>query len=186
MRHMYIALVHHPVLGRDGATVTSAITNLDVHDLSRSARTYGAKGYFLVHPIPAQRQLIERILAHWEDGASGTRIPDRKEALRVVRLAPSLEAMYEELGGRSAIEVWGTSARTLSTPMISFAEGRSALTGDGPPIVLLFGTSWGLRPDTLAECDRVLEPIHGGRDSAFNHLSVRSACAIALDRLLSA
>jgi hypothetical protein len=182
---MYIALLHHPVLGRDGATVTSAITNLDVHDLSRSARTYGAEGYFLVHPIEAQRQLIERILAHWEDGASGTRIPDRKEALRVVRLVPSLEAMYEALGGRKNIELWGTSARTLTTPMVSFADGRRALEGEGPPVVLLFGTSWGLRGDTLEACDRVLEPIAGGRNSAFNHLSVRSACAIALDRLLS-
>ena len=57
-RRLAIALVHHPVLDAKGDTVTTAITNLDVHDLARSARTYGCSDYFIVHPITAQRDLI--------------------------------------------------------------------------------------------------------------------------------
>jgi hypothetical protein len=51
-----------------------------------------------------------------------------------------------------------------------------------PPVLLLFGTGWGLTEEVLAAADRRLEPIQGAGD--FNHLSVRAACAITLDRLL--
>ena len=37
---MAIALVHYPVLDRRGDVVTSAVTNLDVHDLARLSTTY--------------------------------------------------------------------------------------------------------------------------------------------------
>ena len=61
MRRLALALVHHPVLDRGGGTVTTAITNLDLHDMARSARTYGVGDLFIVHPIEAQRLLAERI-----------------------------------------------------------------------------------------------------------------------------
>ena len=54
-----IALVHHPVLDAQGGVVTSTLTNIDVHDLSRSAKTYGCSDFFMVHPIEAQRTIIE-------------------------------------------------------------------------------------------------------------------------------
>ena len=76
MRRVALALVHHPVLDRQGATVTSAITNLDVHDIARSAMTYGLCAYYVIHPISAQRQLVERIKEHWIEGSGGKRIPD--------------------------------------------------------------------------------------------------------------
>src|SRR6516164_8187672 len=60
MRRVAIALVHYPVLDGQGALVTTAVTNLDVHDLARSARTYGCSDYFVVHPIVAQRELVGR------------------------------------------------------------------------------------------------------------------------------
>jgi len=42
-------------------------------------------------------------------------------------------------------------------------------------------SGWGLTDELLAGCDLRLPPIRGGSD--YNHLSVRSACAIMLDRL---
>ncbi|HTQ48077.1 MAG TPA: RNA methyltransferase, partial [Polyangiaceae bacterium] len=68
MRRLAIALLHYPVLDGQGAIVTTAVTNLDVHDLSRSARTYGCSDYFVVHPITAQRELVDRIRTHWTEG----------------------------------------------------------------------------------------------------------------------
>ena len=73
VRRCAIALVHHPVLDAQGAIVTTAVTNLDVHDLARSARTYGCSDYFVVHPIAAQRELVARICDHWIDGPGGRR-----------------------------------------------------------------------------------------------------------------
>jgi hypothetical protein len=179
-----IALLHHPVLDAQGATVTTAVTNLDVHDLSRSARTYGCTDYFLAHPIAAQRELVERIRTHWTEGSSGRRIPDRREALRMLRVVASLDDAIGALGGRAAVEVWVTAARDLGTTL-SFAEARSRVELDDKPILLVFGTGWGLAPAVIESADALLEPIVATR-GAYNHLSVRAACAIALDRLLGA
>ncbi|HXN31270.1 MAG TPA: RNA methyltransferase [Polyangiaceae bacterium] len=179
-----IALVHHPVLDGQGATVTTAVTNLDVHDLSRSARTYGCSDYFIAHPIGAQRELVERIRAHWTDGSSGRRIPDRREALRVLRVVSSLDDAIAAFGGRDAVEVWVTAARDLGGAL-SFADARARLERGEKPVLLVFGTGWGLAPSVVESADALLEPISviGGD---YNHLSVRSACAIALDRLRGA
>lgn len=184
MRRVAIALVHHPVLDAQGAVVTTAVTNLDVHDLARSARSYGCTDYFVVHPIAAQRELVERIRSHWTDGSSAKRIPDRKEALTVLRIVPSLDAALDALGGRAEVEVWVTAARKLREGR-TFADARDALQGEGKPVLLVFGTGWGLAPAVVDGADALLEPIRAARGD-YNHLSVRAACAIALDRLLGA
>jgi hypothetical protein len=184
VRRVAIALAHYPVLDGKGAIVTTAVTNLDVHDLSRSARTYGCSDYWITHPIAAQRELVERILVHWTDGSSGKRIPDRREALRVLRVVDSLASAVVALGGRDQIEVWVTAARSLGKSL-PFADGRARIEGEGKPVLVVFGTGWGLAPSVIDEADALLEPIHAKRGD-YNHLSVRSACAITLDRLLGA
>lgn len=186
-RRLAIALVHHPVLDRASAVVTSAITNVDVHDLSRSARTFGAEACFVTSPIAAQRGLVEAILGHWRDGSSGQRIPSRKDALEIVRVVPLLDDAIAALGGRERVEVWATAARDDAGAVPCFptyVEARARLEADDPRVVLvLFGTSWGLAPSLVEACDARLPPIHGAGD--YNHLSVRAACAITLDRLAS-
>ena len=47
--------------------------------------------------------------------------------------------------------------------------------------VFIFGTGWGLHPEVLDKADAVMTPITGG-DDGWNHLSVRSAVSITLDR----
>jgi hypothetical protein len=184
MRRVAIALVHYPVLDAVGATVTTAVTNLDVHDLARSATTYGCSDYFIVTPILAQRTLVETICAHWTDGSSGKRIPDRKVALQVVRVVDSLEAAITQLGGRADVEVWVTAARNVGAA-VSFADARLRVHDEGKPVLVVFGTGWGLARGVLDGADAILEPI-SAEVGDYNHLSVRSACAIALDRLLGA
>jgi hypothetical protein len=179
-----ILLLHHPVLDGKGEIVTTAVTNLDVHDLARSARTYGCSDYFVVHPIHAQRELVERIRDHWTEGSSARRIPARKEALALLRVVASLDEAFERLGGRSAVEMWVTAARDVG-PSTTFVEARAHIKqGDSnTTLLLVFGTGWGLAPGVLEAADRILEPIRGA-SGGYNHLSVRAACAIALDRLL--
>jgi len=190
-RRLAIALVHWPVLDQQGLIVTSAITNLDVHDLARSARTYGCTDYFLVHPVSAQRELVARICEHWRDGSSGKRIPDRKVALALVRTAPSLEDVYGELGGRENVDVWVTAARSVSQSPMEAAAARAKLEeraepGNEKTVLLLFGTAWGLAREVIDGADAVLAPIRASEATGYNHLSVRAACAILLDRLRGA
>jgi len=47
---------------------------------------------------------------------------------------------------------------------------------------LVLGTAWGLSETFIGDADHVLDPIVG--NSEYNHLSVRSAAAIILDRLM--
>lgn len=180
MRRLSIALVHHPVLDAKNEVVTSTLTTMDVHDLSRSARTYGCETFYVVHPIEPQRTLAERILEHWTHGSSGKRIPDRKDALAIVRIVSTLEDAVKEMSEGGRAHVWVTAARTVGRS-IPWAEARAQLMGEGPPVLLVFGTSWGLAPSVVEAADALLAPIHGTGE--WNHLSVRAACAIALDRL---
>jgi hypothetical protein len=182
---VYVALVHHPVRDRAGRVVTTAVTNLDIHDIARAGRTYGVSRYFVVSPIAAQRDLVERILAHWKSGASAERIPERGQALSLVQVVTSIAAArtaVAEAEGCSPFVV-ATAARSLGRPILAFEEARRRIgLGEGAPWLLLFGTGWGLADEVLEAADALLPPLSG--PSGYNHLSVRAAAAIVLDRLL--
>jgi hypothetical protein len=181
---LVLALLHHPVLDRAGETVTTAITNLDLHDMARSARTYGVGELYVVHPIEAQRLLAERIQQHWLTGSGKRRIPDRAEAMAVLRVVPSLEDVLAALGGREAIEVWTTAAAARGPDVTTYPEARARLERTARPVLVLFGTGWGLAASLVTGADVRLEPIRARADTGYNHLSVRAACAITLDRLM--
>jgi len=187
VKALHLVLVHHPVLDRDGGIVTTAITNLDLHDMSRSGRTYDAVHLWVVHPITAQRTLAERIRAHWVEGSGGKRIPDRARALAILRIVPSLEDVFHGIGGeagRAGLQVWTTAASSAKHgELTSWPAARAQLAGATRPVALLFGTGWGLAPEVLRDADVRIAPIDGAPGSDFDHLSVRAACAIALDRL---
>ena len=67
MSVLYIALAHHPVLNKAGETVTTSISNLDIHDIARAAETYGVKAYYIVHTDPRQQELLNNIRNFWQD-----------------------------------------------------------------------------------------------------------------------
>ena len=184
MTRLAVGLVHHPVLDRQGETVTTAITNLDLHDMARSVRTYGAGELFVIHPIEAQRLLAQRIQDHWVEGSGKRRIPDRALALDVLRIVPALEDAIEALGGRAAIELWTTAAAARGGPLTTYPEARARLERSCRPILILFGTGWGLTSSLIEAADVRLSPIRAREETGYNHLSVRAACAITLDRLL--
>jgi hypothetical protein len=180
MRRLACALVHYPVLDRQRAVVTTAITNLDLHDIARSAFTYGLSDYFVVHPIAAQRTLAERVREHWTSGSGAKRIPDRSPAMENLRVVSAVADATRELGGD--VEIWTTSAQGRSDDM-TFSEARERLDAEGKPILIVFGTGWGLADEIVEKADRHLEPIASPRPDGYNHLSVRAAAAIMFDRL---
>jgi hypothetical protein len=172
------------VLAKNGQVVTTALTNMDVHDIARSARTYGVRRFFVVHPVRPLQLLARKIMEHWESGYGSTYNLTRKEALRIVALEADLDgaivATERDAGERPVLVA--TSARA-GAPRTSFAELRARRSAEARPLLLLLGTGWGLTPEILARADVILEPIAGCGD--YNHLSVRSAAAVILDRICS-
>lgn len=175
-----LALVHHPVLDRRGDRVTTAVTNLDLHDIARTARTYGLSRYYVVTPVAEQQRLVARILGHWREGFGAGYNPDRGEALSLVATVATLEealADWRALAGAAALPVLTGASRPDG---ISFAACRTLAYEQ--PLLLVFGTGWGLAPELFERGWPVLAPVRGV--GGYNHLPVRAAAAIILDRLV--
>jgi hypothetical protein len=180
---LYIALLHHPVLDRIGKVITSAVTNADIHDIARSAKTYGVKRFFIVTPIADQADLVRTIVGHWTRGAGGARNPARREALEAVEVAGSLEEVLEAIAREETFPVntVATCAR-LGGSCVSHGQLRQILENGNSPTLFIFGTGWGLAGEIIERSRYRLEPICGS--GTYNHLSVRSAVAITLDRVV--
>ena len=179
---LYIALLHYPVYDRQGRVVTTAVTNLDIHDISRSSRTYGAERFYIVTPLEQQKVLVGKILRHWQEGPGALFNPSRREAFGLAEVKGSLEEVLADIskkdGCQPRIIVTGAG---FSTGVIGFEELMRRMASDGGPYLLLFGTGSGLATEVTDRADFVLEPL--GQAGGYNHLSVRSAVAVVLDRL---
>lgn len=176
-----VALVHYPIQDRRGDLVSTAVTNLDLHDIARSCRTYGVGRFYVVTPVAEQQRLVQRLLDHWRKGFGATYNPDRCEALALVEVVDSLEesrTRWQSECGQEAATIL-TGARCEGG--LAAWQVRQML--ELRPALLVLGTGGGLAPQLFEEGWPVLDPIVGCGD--YNHLSVRAAAAIILDRLLS-
>lgn len=183
---LHLVLVHHPIADKRGDVVATSVTNLDIHDLARAARTFGVTGYWIVHPYPAMHRYVERVLSHWQEGWGAAYNPSREEALRDTQLVTDLGELAARLEGRHPDRpiVWvGTSAKA-SGRQLSFADMRRQLHDPADPnaYALVLGTGYGLHDEVIADMDYMLAPIVG--PTKWNHLSVRAAAGILLDRLM--
>jgi hypothetical protein len=179
--NLYLALVHWPVYNRGGETVATSVTPLDLHDLGRIALTYGVAGYYVTNPYESQRRLVEEIIYHWREGVGGEHSPQRKRALATAKMVPTVEAAFDDVAAAEGREPFVVATTARRTQDALPAEDLWTAAG-GRPVLLLFGTGYGLTEDILFAADAVLEPISGSGD--FNHLPVRAAVAIYVDRIL--
>ncbi|MEW6144708.1 MAG: tRNA (guanosine(37)-N1)-methyltransferase TrmD [Thermodesulfobacteriota bacterium] len=180
----YIALVHYPVYNNRLAIITTAFTNLDVHDISRAGKTYGIEKFYLVQPNSEQQKLVERVIRHWTEGEGPGLNRSRTEALEFVAVMDTLADAVkdiEKVEGRMP-KLVVTDARPRDN-MIGYGELREIMTESNDPFLLIFGTGWGLSEEIMEAADYTLKPVSGY--TGYNHLSVRSAAAIILDRLFS-
>lgn len=175
-------LLHDEMVNKNGEFITSSLTLIDVHDLARSCRTYGIRNLFIAHPAPTLRKLASTLKTHWEDGFGSTYNPNRKEALEQLQIVETLDEAIKQIKVRSGItpKLIATSAKK-GPSRLSFAEFKLKIASDSSPYLLMLGTGWGMSDQLLDRADFFLEPILGPTD--YNHLSVRSAGAIMLDRL---
>lgn len=188
-KNIHIALLHYPVLLKSKTVGTSSITNLDLHDISRISCTYGLASFNVITPLEDQKLLLKNLLKHWTIGNGAQSNPDRAQAMRLVYPAHSLEDAIEnitKISGKKPVLV-GTSAQPEcdkkgreTRPATPYKYIQKIANSNS--ILIILGTSHGLAPEVLTLCDYILPPIRWA--SSYNHLPVRAACAIILDRLL--
>lgn len=183
-RNLYCALVHYPVLDREGNSIAVSLTNLDVHDIARVARTYGLGGYYVLTPLADQRELLDAIVGHWTYGPGKQGNPDRDKALSVVRGGAKITDAIHDIQARtgSVPLVVGTTARIVDKGPSGMGFRGLAEALRERPVLLLFGTGHGLSPELDVVCDAYAPPLRWLGD--YNHLSVRAAVAIMIDRIL--
>ncbi len=177
-----VGLVHYPVLNKFGDVVTSSVTTLDVHDIARICRTFGAGPLYIITPNKTQQRLVERVMKHWIEGFGAEYNPDRKEALTLLKVVDTIDDMIENLKverGAENIRLIVTSA--MDAPdAIGFDEARERIE-KSESCILLFGTAHGLADPVMDRADMRLKPIEGAGE--YNHLPVRSAVAIIIEKL---
>ena len=184
-----VALLHYPVLNKNGEEIASAVTNLDLHDIARASKTYGLSRFYVATPLADQKTLVNEIVSHWQSGYGATYNPDRKDALDLIQVVSYCEEVLLDMEAffckKPVMVVTSASGNKVcpNVPMID-CEGLSMELLKGTPHLLVLGTAWGLSPSLMRLADYVLEPLKG--ISGYNHLSVRTAAAIMFDRILSA
>jgi len=184
-RH-YIALVHGDVLiGGERGVGTTSVTSIDIHDIARSSATYGIQNFFVVTPLADQKKIVHKLLSFWcsENGIVYNK--SRHEAVKRVEIHDTIEqvvsAIEEKEGTVPVVIATSAMVGNIHAPLITFHD-QDVVWRSERPILLVFGTGQGLRTEFLCQCDYQLMPVEGF--SEFNHLSVRSAAAIVLDRWL--
>ena len=180
----YVALMHSDVILRDGIPGTTSVTSLDLHDIARSACTYAIEHYFIVTPLVDQQKIVQKMLDFWMSDWAISYNPHRHEAVSKIMVIDTLDAMInqiEQWHGKKPVLIATSAHDTELSQKITYND-QGLVWKLGHPVLFLLGTGGGLSIDLLHRCDFVLTPIEGFSD--FNHLSVRSAAAIILDRWL--
>ncbi|MEE4362586.1 MAG: RNA methyltransferase [Desulfotignum sp.] len=181
MDNLYLALVHFPVVNKKNEPIGSALTTIDLHDMARASMTFGVRGFYVVTPFQDQADLADQVIRHWTHGTGGRLNPSRKQALELVRVTQTFEAAVQQIYAErnQPVVTIATSAKKHKNS-VSTRKLKQRL-GSKMSHVLVFGTAWGLAQELMDNCDLQLDPITG--TGAYNHLSVRSAASIYLDRL---
>ena len=180
---LYIALLHYPVYNKEEKVVTTAIANMDIHDIARLAKTYGLCGFYVINPISAQRALAQEIIDHWRKGYGATYNKSRKDAFELVSLKESLDEVTTEIETQSGhVPKTIVTSANFNEGYLTFTSLRKMLKSNNLPYLLIFGTGSGIVDEVIQRADYRLEAIKGAGD--YNHLAVRSAVAIIMDRVV--
>ena len=162
MADLYVGLVHYPIYNKRMNVIASAVTNFDIHDISRTCRTYNVQGYYIIHPLEVQKQIIDKILTYWQDGYGRVYNPDRADALSRVLWQPDIAGAVQTIVERTGKQPYivTTDARVYPNT-VSYSFMRKQLQEGDRPVLLLFGTGFGIEAETMAKFDYILEPVYG-------------------------
>lgn len=179
-KNIYIGLVHYPVLGKNKKSIAVSLTNLDIHDIARCTCTYGLGGYYITTPIEEQQHLCNTIVSHWKDGAGAEQNKSRSKAMERIYVVNTIEDVISDITKSIGSDPIVIATSACAVPTHSYCDIRSIAKERA--VLLLFGTSHGLAPEVYTMVQAILPPIRyiGG----YNHLSVRSAVSITIDRIV--
>jgi hypothetical protein len=180
--NVFIALLHYPVYNKHNEVVTTAIKNLDIHDIARVCASYNILKYFIVNPLEKMQNVANRIIGFWEEGLGSIYNEDRKESIEKIKLFSTLDDVIENIKKTSDLElkIVFTTAKTVDN-YIDYPDLKALINKKEYNYLILFGTGWGMTDEIMLNADYVLKPLQLNR---YNHLSVRSAASIIIDRLL--
>lgn len=178
---LYVGLCHYPVYDKNKKVICSAITSMDIHDLARLSMTFGVSRCFIMNPLRDQLELARNIVEHWIVGHGASYNPHRRRAFETIRVCEGIEDAIHEIKGETGQDplLIATDASPKGR-MLTYGEVRDLIREK--IVLLIFGTAWGLYEGVIEASYGLLEPIYGVGD--YNHLSVRAAAAIILDRLM--
>lgn len=181
LSRLAVALVHHPVLNRHQEVVATAVTNLDLHDIARTCRTFGVGRFYVITPVKEQQKIVGQIIQHWVSGYGSAHNPDRCSAFQLVETVDDLE---------SARKLWSKEHSQPARLVITSAKESAGLNGQDcrlllveNPLLLVLGTGSGLAPEITDQSCEAFQSILGIAE--YNHLPVRAAAAIILDRIFT-
>lgn len=181
----YAFLMHTGVIiNKQGSEGNSSVTTLDIHDIARSAATYGIKKYFIITPLKDQQKMVQELLTFWQTEVGQAYNSDRYQALSAVQLVSSLDEaleFIEKQEGKKPLIIATAAHNQKDKKGLSYND-QAKVWSYKQPVALMFGTARGLSSSLINRSDFILDPIEGFTD--FNHLSVRSAAAIIFDRWL--
>lgn len=177
----YVVLMHSQVIVGSGPG-TSSVTSIDLHDIARSCQTYGVKRFFVVTPLKDQQEIVKTFISFWtsDEGIeyNSSRFQAVSNLILISTLAQTIEKIVE-LEGQSPLLV-ATSAKAFEHAKRICYWDQGIVWQKERPVLFIFGTGKGLDEELVASCNFLLGPINGLSD--YNHLSVRSAVGIILDR----
>ena len=176
-----MALIHFPVINKKNQPIGSALTTIDLHDIARASITFGVRNFFCVTPYEDQAKLATQVIDHWTKGVGGELNPFRKKALELIKVEKSFADAVKEIEKQREEPVVKIATSAKKIPGSISSQNLRQKINNKDSHVLVFGTAWGLAEELIESCDYVLNPIAG--NSKYNHLSVRSAASIYLDRI---
>jgi tRNA (guanine37-N1)-methyltransferase len=180
----YVALMHSEIIVKGRGIGHTSVTSLDLHDIARSSATYGVENVFMVSQLEDQRAIMKEFLGFWLSEKGQSYNASRFEAVRRVVPTDTLDNVKQFIREREGVDpiLVSTSAKVYGHAKKVEYHSQGMVWEQGRPILLVFGTGQGLGEHVLEQSDFLLEPVYGLTN--YNHLSVRSAVAIILDRWL--
>lgn len=178
----YVAIMHTQINIKGGRVGESSIASLDIHDIARSAKTYGMKNYFIVSPLKDQQEIMRTFLGFWHSADGKKYNESRYDAVETVIPSHTLDdviATIREKEGKDPLLI-ATSAKIHGQAEAIDYCSQSRVWQHDRPVLFILGTGQGLADEVLEKSDFILVPVKGLTD--YNHLSVRSAAAIIFDR----
>ncbi|KKP22935.1 MAG: tRNA (guanine-N(1)-)-methyltransferase [candidate division TM6 bacterium GW2011_GWF2_28_16] len=191
----YVVLMHSQVnvtcnndINNNICVGHTSITSLDIHDIARSSATYGIKNYFLVSALIDQQKILKTFLDFWMSQEGQDYNLSRFEAVSRIIAKLNFDEVIAKIREQEGVEpiIITTSAKESNLgntgPKVIDYNSQSEIFSQKRPVLFVFGTGQGLSDEILNKSNYLLLPIKGLTD--YNHLSVRSAAAIILDRWL--